>query len=191
LTLGKNDTFVDLLQLRGFNESRYIESKIFLNERGERFLNVSGTLDGSPGPDANAGLTMDVDQDGDLDILLSHCTNYSNNMPLEDSCLQLIRNDCRTGNWFELKLVGTNSNHSAIGARAVVSLGDSKLHQQVCNGVQWGISQPPMTVHFGLGKASAVDSVQVFWPNGDVEFWGRQDANQRVIFTEGQGESRF
>lgn len=185
-----NDTWLDHLQLRVFNEGKYTESALFLNDAGKRFLNITARVNGPLGPGSVGGLALDADLDGDLDIILSHETLWFSKTPLEDTAVKLIRNDSRTGNWLEIQLEGTVSNRSAIGGQARVFLGDGSLLQSVAGGTIWGICQPPLPMHFGLGPAAAADSVVVRWPSGNFEVWPDLVGNQRVVLIEGEGESR-
>ncbi|HTM14837.1 MAG TPA: VCBS repeat-containing protein, partial [Bryobacteraceae bacterium] len=64
----------------------------------------------------------DFDNDGDIDILIVNL----NEPP------SLLRNDVRGDNhWLKIKLIGTQSNRSAIGARVVVHYGGKKQSQQL------------------------------------------------------------
>jgi hypothetical protein len=71
-----------------------------------------------------------------------------------------------------LKLVGTRSNRSAIGARIRVdvrTLGGSarSIHRLVSGGSSFGGNSLAQTI--GLGDASAIESVTIRWPVADSE----------------------
>jgi tetratricopeptide (TPR) repeat protein len=101
----------------------------------------------------------DFDRDGNLDVLVMNM----NEPP------SLLRNINRSGNhWVELKLVGTKSNRSAIGAKARLSAGGQQQTGFVLSESSY-YSHSDSRLHFGLGKSTAVDSVQVTWPSGAVE----------------------
>ncbi len=99
----------------------------------------------------------DYDRDGDEDFLA-----YS-----------LFRNDAATGHWVELRLVGdVASNRTAIGAIAWVTAGGVTTMRTVSGGNGTGC-QDSATLHFGLGSATAVEKVEVWYPGGDtVEYSG-------------------
>jgi len=42
-----------------------------------------------------------------------------------------------------------------------------------------------MNLHFGLGSATTVDEVTIFWPGGFSETFGPFNSGQRVVLTEG------
>jgi hypothetical protein len=110
----------------------------------------------------------DYDHDGDLDLLIS----TSNGPP------RLLRNDSRNGHhWIHLSLVGTTSNRSAVGARVEVTTGDRRQVQEVRTGSSY-LSQGDLGVHFGLGPATRIDRVEIFWPGGGREVFNNLPADR-------------
>jgi hypothetical protein len=98
----------------------------------------------------------DIDGDGDLDIVLTQVAGP----PL------LLRNDQNLRHhWIRLKLVGTRSNHDAIGAWIKVRVGGHTLSRQVMPTRSY-LSQSELPVTIGLGNADKVDSVEINWPGG-------------------------
>jgi hypothetical protein len=69
------------------------------------------------------------------------------------------------GNWVLLKLVGTKSNRSAIGARVRLTAGGTVQTEEVRSGGGYA-SQSDLRLHFGLGSAEKIDKVEIFWPSG-------------------------
>ena len=164
---GDLDCFVG--RTSGFNNRYY-------RNNGGTFVTVSqGTLTSTP---AGTAVTADYDQDGDVDLYLSAATTAK----------ALYRNDLANGNhWLELRLIGTTSNRSAIGARVRA--------RAVINGVAvWQMREVSaqnsfnghgsFVVHFGLGSATAVDSVEIHWPRGQVTRREGVAADQILTITE-------
>lgn len=118
----------------------------------------------------------DFDNDGDIDILVINL----NEPP------SLLRNDIRENhNWLKVKLVGTKSNRSAIGARVVVHYGTRKQAQAVMSQSSFYSANDPR-LHFGLGASTAAD-IDVFWPSGLSEKFKGVSANQLIVIKEGSG----
>lgn len=100
----------------------------------------------------------DYDGDGDEDVLVT----------------SLYRNDTPdTGHWVKLRLVGdVASNRAGIGAIAWVVAGGKTYMRTVQGGSGTG-NQDSQTLHFGLGDATTIDGVTVWWPGGDtVDYTG-------------------
>jgi enediyne biosynthesis protein E4 len=118
----------------------------------------------------------DFDNDGDLDILIVNL----NEPP------SLLRNDMKGANrWLKLKLIGTKSNRSAIGARVVVRYGKKIQVQEVLSQSSF-YSVNDSRLHFGLGAEKTAD-VTIRWPNGLREELKGIAANQLIVVKEGSG----
>jgi enediyne biosynthesis protein E4 len=78
----------------------------------------------------------------------------------------LLRNDQKLNHhWLRLKLVGTKSNRSAIGAWINVRVNGQTLSRQVMPTRSY-LSQSELPVTIGLGTAMKPDSVEILWPSG-------------------------
>ena len=89
--------------------------------------------------------------------------------------------------WITLKLAGTLSNRSAIGARVRLAAGGTVQWQEVRGGGSY-LSQNDLRVHFGLAAATAVDRLEVRWPNGREEHWEKLAAGTIHTVREGTGK---
>jgi hypothetical protein len=133
-----------------------------------------------PGPTArhsSRGLAFgDFDNDGDVDMLIVNM----NEPP------SLLRNDLRgQDHWIKVKLIGTKSNRSAIGARVLVHYGEKKQAQSLVSQSSYYSANDPR-LHFGLGAAQVVD-IAVFWPSGAIERLKAIPADCLMTIVEGKG----
>jgi len=118
----------------------------------------------------------DFDNDGDLDILIMN----------QHEPPSLLRNDAPKGNhWIKVRLEGTKSNRSAIGARVLVRYGGKIQAQAVLSQTSYMSSNDPR-LHFGLGAETTAD-IEVLWPLGTVERFPAQAADRLLTIREGQG----
>ena len=119
----------------------------------------------------------DFDNDGDIDIIV-------NNL---DGPPTLLRNDGgNKNNCIMIKCVGTRSNRSAIGTRVKVTSGERSQIDEVMSGSSY-YSQNDFRLHFGLGRASQAERVEVVWPSGVKESFTNLPANHLFILQETKG----
>jgi hypothetical protein len=190
-----NDGWQDILLCNGHvypeveqlkTEAGYPQRKLlYKNLRNGRFEEVTDLGgNGITTPIASRGCAFgDFDNDGDIDFVV----NPVNDFP------QLVRCDSKLGNhWIKIKLIGTKSNRSGIGARVrcVSKPPDEKTDHVQIDEVRSGgsyFSQNDLRIHFGLGKAEKVDLLEIRWPSGAVEQLKDISSNQLVVLKEGQG----
>jgi hypothetical protein len=152
---------------------------VYWNLRNGRFQNVSQQLgEAILHPISARGCAFgDFDNDGDLDVLLNPVNDYP----------ELLRCDSSTGNhWIKIRTIGTKSNRSGIGARLKCLAGGRQQIDEVRSGASYA-SQNDLRVHFGLGKATQAERLEIRWPSGQVDVLENVAADQLVYVEEGKG----
>jgi enediyne biosynthesis protein E4 len=185
-----NDGWPDIMQVNGHvypEIEGHDIGQTFKNPRlvyrnlGEgRFKDVSAEL----GPGINQRFSSrgaafgDYDNDGDVDALILNL----NDVP------SLLRNDGgNKQNWIKIKVVGTKCNRTAIGARVRVVTGTHTQMDEVHSGSSV-MSQSDLRLHFGVGKASVIDAIEVKWPTTQkIERFTLVKPNQILTIREGSG----
>jgi hypothetical protein len=145
------------------------------NGKFEELLDQAGP--GVAAAHASRGAAFgDFDNDGDIDILIMNL----NEPP------SLLRNDVR-GNHHSLKvkLIGTKSNRSAIGARVTAHYGGKVQAQEVLSQASF-YSANDLRLHFGLGEAERAD-LYIRWPNGGTERIVNAPADRIITVQEEAG----
>ena len=132
-------------------------NQLLANDGTGHFADVTGSA--GPGfatAHSSRGLAAgDYDNDGDLDLLISHL----------DEAPSLLRNDSQGGNWLTVVLPPRPGDGPEIGARVTVSAGGRRqVAESASSGSYLSVNDPRL--HFGLGAAATVDSVEVRWPDG-------------------------
>jgi hypothetical protein len=84
------------------------------------------------------------------------------------------------------KLIGTKSNRAAIGARVTIRSAGVKQLSEVRGGGGY-LSQNDLRLHFGLGAAKKMESVEIRWPSGKVETLENVAADAIYTIVEGSG----
>jgi hypothetical protein len=85
----------------------------------------------------------------------------------------------------ELRLVGTRSNRSAIGARVRITAGERTFVDEVRGGGSY-YSQNDLRLHAGLGGATRIDGITVVWPSGLTQKWRDVPVKRILTLTEGE-----
>ncbi|MBL8205805.1 MAG: CRTAC1 family protein [Blastocatellia bacterium] len=154
---------------------------VFRNLGNSRFANVSAESgSGVTTPHSSRGSAFgDFDNDGDLDWLIMNM----NEPP------SLLRNEnAGQNNWLKIKLIGTQSNRTALGARVIVTVGEQQQAQVVLSQSSY-YSHNDLRLHFGLGVRNQADRVTVYWPSGQVDKVSGVRANQITTIREGSSSS--
>jgi len=183
-----NDGLPDIFTVAGgvYPEVERLFPEIPMNMPRMLFRNLGGgtfeDLSDKVGPGVTArrcsrGCAFgDFDNDGDLDILI-----MNRNAPPS-----LLRNDLTgTNHWLKVLLVGVKSNRSAIGALVTAHYGQERQAQEVLAQSSY-LSVCDRRLHFGLG-AIASASLEIRWPNGNLETIPDIAADQLVVIREGAG----
>lgn len=125
---------------------------------------------------ARGAAYADFDKDGDLDLLIT--TNAG--PPV------LLRNDgANKNNWLRLKLTGTKSNRSAIGATVRLQSPSTTQWRTVHSGSSY-CSQSDLALTFGLASDSRVTQLEITWPSGAVQKIPNPKINQTLELAEPQ-----
>jgi hypothetical protein len=151
---------------------------LFRNPNGRRLQEI-GSAAGAGFARAGVGralVTGDVDNDGDVDLLVTN----------NGAAPELLRNDTNGGPAIVLRLVGAAGNRDALGARVSVTAGGRTQIREVKSGSSY-LGQNDLRVHVGLGSAAAVDHVDIRWPGGRLERLDKPPANHIVTVQEGRG----
>ena len=97
----------------------------------------------------------DLDDDGDLDVVIS----------MMDKPPAILSNESRGGHWVRIDLRPTRVNRSAIGATVEVHAG-GRLFQRLRKGGESYVSANDPRPLVGLGAIDAIDRIEVRWPGG-------------------------
>jgi enediyne biosynthesis protein E4 len=186
----ENDGWLDIFLVNGHiypevdqlkGQAGYRQRNVlYRNLRNGRFEDITEKVGGAIAePNSSRGCAFgDYDNDGDIDIVI----NAVNSQP------ELLRCDSVGGNnWITIRAIGAKSNRSGIGARikCVVEGHHAQIDEVRSGGSYY--SQNDLRVHFGLGKATGVKSLEVYWPSGQVDTLTDLAANQIVQVKEKAG----
>ena len=177
-----NDGWKDLLIVNGhvFPEVDSLKLDIHYKDRAILYRNLGNgrfeDVSELAGPGiaerhASRGAAFgDFDNDGRVEVLVNH----------QNEAPSLLKQAIPIpAHWVLLKLSGTRSNRSAIGAKVKLTAGGRTQIDEVRSGGSY-LSQNDLRLHFGLGAATKIDEVRVTWPGG-VEQVERNVPIDRVV----------
>ena len=184
-----NDGWLDIFTVGGHvypqvdtlpSGARFREPKLMQMNRGDGTF-CDATAQAGPAllePRVSRGVAVgDLFNDGKMDIVINDLVGAP----------MILKNLGVEGrHWVSFELAGTKSNRLAIGARLKLVAGGMTQTDEIHSGGSY-ISQNDLRVHFGLGKATKIDSLEIHWPSGKVETVKDLDADQYYSVLEGQG----
>jgi len=151
----------------------YQPNRFFLNQNGKDFLESSYLLGAGHVKDSRTAISADFDADGRQDLLFGY-HDYQEDI----SHLQVLKNNTPQGK--EHHWLGVHLHGPAIGAKVTVTAGDRTFIAQQINGDSYQ-SQHPNTKHFGLGKITQVEKIEIRWPSGKTTMIKDPKLNQYHI----------
>ena len=185
-----NDGFPDFYLGTGYPEYEgLMPNLLFLNQSGSRFADVT-TAGGLGHLQKGHGVAFaDFDHDGDLDLFVEIGGAYAGDVFGN----ALFENPGFGNQWLAVRLVGEDSNRSALGARirAVISEdGPARsVYRWVNSGGSFGAN--PLRQHLGLGQADSIDLLEIYWPSSDTtQVFRNIQAGQILEITEHNDEYR-
>ena len=178
-----NDGRLDLVTANGHvNDSRphypyAMPAQLLAGSPSGRFADV--TLDAGPPwtiPRLGRGLAVgDLDNDGRVDLLI-----VSQGEPLA-----YFHNQTEAGHYLVLRLEGSRSSRDAAGARIVLKSGGVRHSAWRFGGGSY-LSASDSHLHFGLGDQDRVESIDVYWPSGQISHFENLRADAAYLLREGQ-----
>jgi hypothetical protein len=181
-----NDGFLDFYLGTGYPDyASVMPSVMYLNKKGKAFADITTAGGFGHLQKGHAVAFADLDHDGDQDVFEQMGGAYPGDR-FNDA---LYENPGLGNHWITLRLVGTESNRSAIGARicAVVTEGETtrKIYRFVTSGGSFGASPLRQTV--GLGAAETLDRLEVYWPTTDkTQVFSNVTFDAHYMVVEGQ-----
>jgi hypothetical protein len=145
--------------LKGRSLSGYQQKRVWINDGFGQFKEVSQLVGVTDRFDGRSIALADFRNNGALDAVVAN----------QRGPLLLYKNQVSPANkWIEFQLEGRESNRSAIGAEVRLFWNGERQLQEVSGGSGF-CSQNQRRLHFGLGKVSGVERVQIKWPSGRIQ----------------------
>ena len=166
-----------------------VPNEMFRNNEGRNFQNVTSAGGFGHLQKGHAIAFADLNNDGQQDVVLNVGGAFAGDTYFD----ALFANPGHTNHWLCIKLIGEKSNRAAIGARikvVVTSEGRPReIHRVVGSGGSFGSS--PLRQEIGLGPASSIDRLEIWWPvSGQTNVLTDLKLDRFYQFTEGQKKAQ-
>jgi len=171
----ENDGFLDVFLVRESGGGR-----LYRNNGDATFTDVTESATVDTTSSGIGGALGDYDRDGDLDVYISN--SGSGNV--------LYQNEGNQNHWLNIKLVGTTSNASAIGAKIglLAKLAGSGnpvwQYREISEQSGGRGGQGSLNAEFGLARATIVDSITINWPGGTFQALTNRPVDQFLVIEE-------
>ncbi len=167
--------FRDFLE---FLPSTKISNYAFVNKGNLNFDNQARTLGLGMASFSNGSIYGDLDNDGDLDLVLNNV-----NMPAH---IYENTTEQSGNNYISVQLISQTANRFAIGATVEVITRDRTIYKQnyQSRGFQ-SATEPILTV--GIGQDNSISAIKVNWPGGNCTMLKDIGINQRITIAEDEG----
>ena len=181
-----NDGFPDFYLGTGYPDYEgLMPNLLFHNERGRKFTDVTTAAGVGHLQKGHAVAFADFDHDGDLDIFAELGGAFAGDVFGN----ALFENPGFGNHWIVVKVVGVETNRSAIGVRIqaeIVEGGERRsVYQWVNSGGSFGGNS--LRRHIGVGAAEKIEVLEVYWPRtGRTQRFQDVAVDQMIIVTEGR-----
>ncbi len=161
--------------------SRPVSDFLFQNQGNLHFVNKAEEWGIGDPNFSNGSAYGDLDNDGDLDLVINRVNEKSS----------IIRNESiqlnRENRYLKFELKGIDKNIHAIGTKITVKKGEQQFYiEQMPNrGFESSVDPRP---NIGLGKIDTVDFIKVEWPNGMETILKSIATNQTLVLNQKENE---
>jgi hypothetical protein len=158
--------------------AKYAQRNLLLRNTGDRFQDVTEQAGTGFSPEmvSRALAAGDIDNDGDLDLLITNNNARPN----------LLLNESGRANAILVHATGTTSNRSGIGTRLTLATDGHRQVRDVQSGSSY-LAQNDLRAHFGLGQSNRAERLEIRWPSGATEVVENLPANHVITVREGKG----
>ncbi len=150
--------------------SKKLPNYAYHNNKDLTFSNVSKSWGLDFSGYSNGAAYGDLDNDGDLDIVISNIDSVA--MIFENRADKLIKN-----NYIRFKLEGPEGNRFGLGTKIQIECQGQMQFQELTLTRGFQSSVEPI-VHFGIGKTKVIDNISIMWPDGNQQILNDVPANQ-------------
>ena len=175
---GQNLDESDMAMINKFPEIK-LPNRFFKNTGNARFKDVSDNIDGNPNSFSNGAVYADLDNDGDLDIIVNNIRNP----------VLVYKNETAKNNYLNLNLKGASQNINALGTKCFAFCNSEIIYAEKFP-VRGFMSSMEIPLHIGLGTKK-IDSIILVWPDNTFQHLQVDSANHNLYVAWKKGLPLF
>jgi len=183
-----NDGYLDFYLASG-NPNYYsiVPNKMYLNQGGKSFEDITYSSGFGHIQKGHAVGFGDFDMDGDQDIYTVMGGAYEGDIYSNLLYENPIGNK---NNWINIRLIGTKSNTSAIGAKIILTITENDVERKIYHNVGYDASfgGNSLLAELGVGQAKKIDKLEILWPNDEMttSSFDNVSVKQHIVIEEGE-----
>jgi hypothetical protein len=158
-----------------------VSNYIFQGGKDLQFKNRSNDWIENDSIISNGGAYADIDNDGDLDIITNNLNSVAS---------IYINKTNEKANYLKLKLQFEGKNTFGIGSKVISYVKGKKQYKEIQTTRGFQSSSEPI-IHFGYGKVSQVDSIQIIWPDKTYQTLKNVKTNQTLTIQPNKNRKPF
>lgn len=129
---------------------------------------------------SNGAVYADLDNDGDLDVVIN---NINQEAFLFKNQLYDVKSEDQN-HFLRIELKGNNPKSNILGTKLRIWYDNGKTQFYEHSPYRGYLSTIENAAHFGLGTSNDIDSIQIYWPNGDYQFLTNVKADQKIVIDQ-------
>lgn len=169
---GRKPTPADFLTFTQMLPQQKLTNYFFKNKGDLSFEDVSNTWTDSVPSFSNGAIYSDLDNDGDLDIVVNNINSEAT----------LLRNNTieeqAGGNFLQIQLKGPEKNKTGIGTLVKLHFVDGNIQVRQLINTRGFLSSVSEKIHLGFAKSDSIASLEITWPDGKTQILSSVAANQ-------------
>ena len=167
----RKPTKEDFLKFAQMLPQQKLNNYFFRNKGDRTFEDTSSKWADSVPTFSNGAVYADLDNDGDLDVVVNNINDYA-------TVLKNTASDIGKGDYLKLQFSGPEKNRAGLGVTAKIYLEDGSLLTRQLINTRGFLSAVSNRLSFGIGKDASIKKMEILWPDGKQEEFANVTSNQ-------------
>lgn len=151
-----------------------IPNYIYRNNTDLTFKKLSNEWGFSDAMNTNGASYADLDNDGDLDLVLNNMDETS--VIYQNQLMELSSEN----NFLKIKFEGPLNNKNGLGTRVSIKYNNAEQHNELLTTRGYQSSVEPI-LHFGLSGVNTIDEIKIYWPDNREQTLNNINTNQTLL----------